>query len=375
MLFTTLLLPLVASAAVVEQRDVTASNIVVEKLEPRYRKTANRNLYKMGPYTLTGSSKGGLGGLFSFLDTTMMGQSFFYNMPRTLCNSQGACTILAAKVGVMFADGTDANPSTGIYIHHILTSDSTKTQTPWLSNCGGSSRPAVNIAGLLGGTAFVGTGEDSAAGHTLYTSEDGTRNSGYHVGAMDSFTGWAQLVNYNKEAKQIYVVYDIEWIPGIHGDDIKTATFTATCGGSRMIKLSTSGPTNTTSGAFRFLESGKILGGRGHLHDGGVKMDMFINDKYVCSSEAIYGTRTESVTGMGGHGHGGGSNGGAPDASVKTIAEMTPCTGPFHVKKGDTMKLNAEYDLSKHPLRETVGGSKAADVMGMLALSFAADKY
>ena len=154
----------------------------------------------------------------------------------------------------------------GIYIHHILTSDSTKKQTPWLSNCGSATRPAVNIAGLLGGTAFVGTGEDSAAEGAVYTSEDGTRDSGYHVGENDSFSIWAQLVNYNNATKSVYVTYDLEWVPGILGDDVKTATFTATCGTSPVIKLSESGPTNTTSGKLTFLENGKILGGRGHMH-------------------------------------------------------------------------------------------------------------
>jgi hypothetical protein len=155
---------------------------------------------------------------------------------------------------------------TGIYIHHILTSDSTKKQKAWLSNCWNPNTPAVNIAGLLGGTAFVGTGEDSTEGGALYTTEDGTRNSGYHIGAQDSFTGWAQLVNYNKESKQIYVFYDLEWVPGNVGDNVNTATFTATCGGSPAIKLSTTGPTNTTSGKFYFMEDGKVLGARGHLH-------------------------------------------------------------------------------------------------------------
>jgi hypothetical protein len=153
----------------------------------------------------------------------------------------------------------------GIYIHHILTSDSTKKQNPWLSNCNNPNTPAVNIAGLLGGTAFIGTGEDSN-GLTVYTSKDGTRNTGYHVGAQDTFSGVAQLVNYNKESKQVYVYYDLEWVPGIVGEDVKTATFTATCGGSRMIKLSPTGPANTTSGNFHFMEDGKILGGMGHLH-------------------------------------------------------------------------------------------------------------
>src|ERR1700760_3464343 len=102
----------------------------------------------------------------------------------------------------MFGQEEKLTTLTGIYIHHILTSDSTKKQKPWLSNCGSASAPALNIAGALGGTAFVGTGEDSADGLALYTSEDGTRNSGYHVGATDSFSGWAQVVNYNNQPKQ-----------------------------------------------------------------------------------------------------------------------------------------------------------------------------
>jgi hypothetical protein len=51
MLFTTLLLPLAASAAVLHERDSATpqvANIVVEKLEPKYRKTANKNRYKLG---------------------------------------------------------------------------------------------------------------------------------------------------------------------------------------------------------------------------------------------------------------------------------------------------------------------------------------
>jgi len=305
-------------------------------------------------------------------------------MPKTLCNKDGPCTILAAKVGVAFTDGKEANPSSGIYIHHILTSDSTKKQSSWLSNCGSPSTPATNIAGLLGGTAFVGTGEDSADGGHIYTSEDGTRNTGYHVGASDSFTGWAQLVNYNTDAKQVYVYYDLEWVPGIVGADVKTATFTATCGNSPAIRLSATGPTNTTSGKFTFMEDGNILRARGHLHDGGVKMEMYLNNKLLCTSNAVYGARGDSE----GHGHPAMSSeissspkGGPPpsqasppkgssDASIKTISSMTTCWGPFPVKKGDTLTLSAIYDLSKYPLRTSLSGSKQADVMGMYGISF-----
>jgi hypothetical protein len=306
-----------------------------------------------------------------------MGQGIFYSLPKQLCNREGPCTVLAGKVGVVYADGSPANPSTGIYIHHILTSDSTKRSKPWLSNCGTPTWPALNIAGILGGTAFVGTGEDSGAtSRTIYTSEDGTRDTGYHVGASDTFTGWAQLVNYNKDDKQIFVYYDLEWVPGITGGDVKTATFTSTCGGSPLINLSGTRATNTTSGKFYFMEDGKVLGGKGHLHDGGVAVDVFINNKYTCSSNAIYGKAEESTESMGGKGHAHGNMKSQSDgpAAIKTITDMTSCVGPIAVKKGDTMVLNAQYDLTKHPLRESVGGTKAADVMGMMALAFMADK-
>jgi hypothetical protein len=101
---------------------------------------------------------------------------------------------------------------------------------------------------------------------------------------------------------------------------------------------------------------------------------MFINDRYVCSSEAIYGTRSESGSGMGSHGHESMGEMESSSANIKTISSMTMCKGPIPVKKGDTMKMTAEYDLSKHPLRQSVGGGKAADVMGMLGVSFAANK-
>jgi len=131
------------------------------------------------------------------------------------------------------------------------------------------------------------------------------------------------------------------------------------------------------------MEDGRVLGGRGHLHDGGVKVVMYINEKFTCASDAIYGVKDQSDSGMsgmggsemaGGHSHGGGGGGGEKSSvGIKTISSMTSCRGPFPVKKGDTLKLVAEYDLSKHPLRDT-GSGKAADVMGMMGISFSASK-
>ena len=118
--------------------------------------------------------------------------------------------------------------------------------------------------------------------------------------------------------------------------------------------------------------------------DGGVQVDMLINGKFLCSSDAVYGTKTEAdfeSGGMGGHNHGGGSAGSTSGkgsdgtvSKIKTISAMTSCDKSISVKKGDTMVLIAEYDLSKHPLRKTANGGQAADVMGMMAVEFTAAK-
>lgn len=106
-------------------------------------------------------------------------------------------------------------------------------------------------------------------------------------------------------------------------------------------------------------------------------MSMYINDKFACKSDAVYGVKDPSadgaMEGMAGHSHGGAAApAGAPQSAtgIKTISSMTTCNGPFPVKKGSTLKLVAEYNLAKHPLRDTGNGKGAADVMGMMGISF-----
>ena len=48
-------------------------------------------------------------------DSTLGGQSYFLNINKGFCNDQGPCTVLAGKVGVMFEDGTVADPAKGEY--------------------------------------------------------------------------------------------------------------------------------------------------------------------------------------------------------------------------------------------------------------------
>jgi len=217
-----------------------------------------------------------------------------------------------------------------LYIHHILTAATTKHQTPWISNCEAPKSPAFSITSF-GGTGFVGTGEDSSEGMIMYTNTNGTQDTGFHVRQTDTFFATAQLVNYNKESKDIYLTYDLEWVPDIVGKDMKgvllavgrfhsqlcstilpssrsgemglyfdllakcvqrLTVFLEQCASPPRIKLSKDGPTNTTTGHFSIMEDGTILGARGHLHDGGVAMDMC----KFCSNEVLFKDTNKKIS-------------------------------------------------------------------------------
>jgi hypothetical protein len=81
----------------------------------------------------------------------------------------------------------------------------------------------------------------------------------------------------------------------------------------------------------------------GHLHDGGINIQIKINDKEVCDSKAAYG----------GEGH---VTKQADGRIWETIRETSTCEGPIKVKKGDKIYMQANYDLDLHPSREMGGG-------------------
>jgi hypothetical protein len=65
-------------------------------------------------------------------------------------------------------------------------------------------------------------------------------------------------------------------------------------------------------------------------------MDMFINNKYACSSQATYGGEGATTV--------------VDGKEWKTISAMSYCDGPIQVQKGDTLSMTVEYDLKRYPL-------------------------
>jgi len=329
--FAALLLPALAATSVIESRQSTYKFAGSTKLEPQINKNAVRVLQKFGPVSLKGRGSGKDSGQQNFV-STLPNEAF--------CKS---CTVLKGHIGLMYLDGTVATPKndSGVYIHHLLTYDVTKRASSFVSSCS-----TGNILNAIG-AKFVGSGEDNNNMPVWYTKKEGGHTGGFHINANDKFFMNADIVSLEPKQSQVYITAELEYLPEVVGADSREQLLTVeTCGGQRL-NLSPTGPSKSTSGKYKFVESGNIILAKGHLHAGGDRVQIYINDKMVCESKAIYSESKGSGA----------------------ISEMTTCP-TFGVKTGDTMYFTVVYDVGKHPVRHESMAGGMPDVMGMLDIVF-----
>jgi hypothetical protein len=107
-------------------------------------------------------------------------------------------------------------------------------------------------------------------------------------------------------------------------------------------------------------QSGYILGFNGHMHDGGVEMQVLKNGEAICTTAPMYSSGGNSSHGMGGHSGGGHSKrqmgppikgGEYGNADIAHIAGEEGCAfdPPLQLNKGDTLHITSRYDFEKHP--------------------------
>jgi hypothetical protein len=95
----------------------------------------------------------------------------------------GDCTVLAGQIVLKYLDGSIANASTGVYVHHILTTG-LKSMPSFVRSC----------SSMAGGSGFVGNGDDNSNEPVLYASKDGSLSSGFWVSPSDRFMAQCMLV-------------------------------------------------------------------------------------------------------------------------------------------------------------------------------------
>jgi hypothetical protein len=121
------------------------------------------------------------------------GISFVRNVNGGICTD---CTVLATKADVVFANGTRADISSGVYLHHVIFMNIGKSQDPWVSACpqtanSSSFSPAAKSVTPV--ASFAGGAIDEFT--DWFATKDAKTDSGYHVAAKDSFLMQAELVN------------------------------------------------------------------------------------------------------------------------------------------------------------------------------------
>jgi hypothetical protein len=139
------------------------------------------------------------------------GQGGLANIGEGLCKD---CTILSGRylLNVTTLDKTTKKytqlPASTVYIHHFTS-----------SNIG--RRVPNPIQGCLGSTNsgdFIDAGQDSGTTDTIFTTQDGTFNSGFHMKNPDLRVNY-DLVNQDARTLHVFVKLEIEYIPTIEGKD------------------------------------------------------------------------------------------------------------------------------------------------------------
>jgi len=148
------------------------------------------------------------------------GQSTFHTISQAPCHDlPGGCTVLSVHWKLEYADsGKLASPENNVYIHHLLSFDTTKkADSPiggFLAGGGGGG----GLAGLAG-SAFGDRGEDSGDTATTFAAANATSVSGYHLKNNAKLILQTDLVNYDNKSKKLYIVLETEYLPGIQGHD------------------------------------------------------------------------------------------------------------------------------------------------------------
>jgi hypothetical protein len=153
------------------------------------------------------------------------------------------CSILSSKIDAVFENGTRADLTSGVYLHHIIALNGGTEQTkkndlfhPWVDFCSGGAMLMNAGMSLMSNLNWM-TGSKKpdifAFGavdefRQLFTTEDGKMDSGFYRGPKDVMFAQAELINYRPEAQKVWLQFDIEFVPGKAAKNAATMFASAT---------------------------------------------------------------------------------------------------------------------------------------------------
>ncbi|KAE9981883.1 hypothetical protein EG328_011339 [Venturia inaequalis] len=188
-------------------------------------------------------------------------------------------------------------------------------------------------------SVFVGQGDEGTA--TSFFAKGSPVKTGFFIGTKDTFSMLAEVVNYEKKEQEVYVTIDYEYIPNVPARtkewlEVGMGALTVTPCGSQNLRPPPDRAEKYASPPWNIIADGYLVDMKPHMHDGGINTTVILNGKAACTLAAKYG----------------GTDGGTTINGQKweTITAYDVCKEPIKVTKGDTITMEAWYDLTAHKL-------------------------
>lgn len=291
----------------------------------------------MGPGMVKNEIAGlsGLAELLAGLFTSVA--NFSVNKP---CSD---CYITQFKPNLVFADGSLANMSTGVMLHHVVNMNVKKPDV----TCPPGFSGMINQLGLVAGgnQRFFASGNE----RTILTLASGY---GYRVSSSDQWALIYDLENSNPTPVTVYFEYTFTWV-----SSGKTATRPLwfdidQCEDS---ELNTPAGYSDIQWSWNIDRSGTIVTIGGHVHDHGISTGLYNVSKNANVFTSIAGYEAGSMHRPAGPGSGADV---AHPANVNTVtsdplglmtyeghlADMTTGNPAKTVSKGNTLRLHTQYN-------------------------------
>jgi hypothetical protein len=342
---------------------------------------------RYGPYTVPAPAVAG-------------GEGMVWNSPSPSIDKPcSKCMIVGMNAGLEFADGSDANTDSKMWLHHmVLFNIGTNA---WDATCTVFGLPHMIVGSLPASSERIfSSGNERTM--ILFNPPDKSPKVGYPVFAADRFGLIADLMNMNPTSKQVWMTMYYDYVEDHPSgfDEMKPVWFdVAQCGISEVGGGTAGSNFKISSSPWTANFDGEIMGVGGHIHDGGVNLEVVSQGQVVCNSSAWYGTNEEAKkradiirtggipspnlgpsiqmgSGSGGHDHAGGQH----IIAMSVCGEMAPHNGSpasplksSKVTKGTSWTIKAYYDYKKFAgMKSNSGGMDT--VMGISIMFVRASK-
>ncbi|KAF2672991.1 hypothetical protein BT63DRAFT_436803 [Microthyrium microscopicum] len=337
----------------------TVPEITETKTDMWESQHSKRVKVRYGPYRIPPISEANFQS--TYMNVQGMADAFMFSAKKP-CS--GDCMILRLDADLEYADGSAANNSNGAWLHHAV-----------VFNSGPGVVEPTCGTGRVENIYMVGN-ERTTGQFSLPKSEI---KSGYPLTAENSLVLSTELMNMHDKEQFVWVAVNYDIVDG-HQPEYKAGrTVWMTIGGVSycgsiynpfgMSNLTLMGQPKVKAFSEHSVpwiapKDGFIMSTGGHMHDGGVSIEVVRNNEVICTSKPDYSKE-------GGHSHGMKSKRQMPGGDhtnndIEHIASQGICLFPEGVpfKKGDKMYIQANYDFDKHPGMKNKNG-ELDEVMGI----------